>query len=289
MRPWRLLLAAAALAQLQACGGGELVWSDEFDGPGLNPAKWTAVDGMHHGPHELQLYRAANARVEGGSLVLETRREPAVGPGGATYNFTSAWVTTGVGNGAPNVPVTFARAGGRWEVRARLPPVSCPGVWPAHWLLPPDADPEARVCWPTGGEVDIMEMWGRNQGLGPLSRVPVAQTLHWGRACGRDEVALKNIVLGRYPLVPWAEPQVGWDSGWHVFAAEWRPGRSVRFEVDGAHVVTLGSGDTGVPPGPLALILNTALDAHYAKEVHRCSFPVTHEVDYVRVFALDDE
>jgi len=58
----------------------ELVWSDEFDYAGLPDAmKWGYdVGGQGWGNNELEYYtksRPENARVEGGSLVIEARKE----------------------------------------------------------------------------------------------------------------------------------------------------------------------------------------------------------------------
>lgn len=56
----------------------KLVWSDEFDKPGLpNAAKWDYETGFIRN-HEKQFYtraRQENARVENGILVIEARKE----------------------------------------------------------------------------------------------------------------------------------------------------------------------------------------------------------------------
>ena len=48
------------------------------------------------------------------------------------------------------------------------------GNW-KHFSVPPN------VCWPVGGEIDVMEMYGCTDGS------PVFGTEHYGVQCGEDE------------------------------------------------------------------------------------------------------
>ena len=55
--------------------GYTLVWADEFETPGPpDPANWSFESGFVRN-EELQWYQPENARVEGGRLVIEARRE----------------------------------------------------------------------------------------------------------------------------------------------------------------------------------------------------------------------
>lgn len=142
--------------------GWKLVWSDEFDKPGLpDPAKWNYETGFIRN-HEAQYYtdaRLENARVENGMLVIEARKEsfknPDYDPTAGTNNwkrsrefaaYTSACLTT-----QERVSWKY----GRIEVRAKLP--AGRGVWPAIWMLGTNRQ---DVGWPACGEIDIMEMVG---------------------------------------------------------------------------------------------------------------------------------
>ena len=93
-------------------GAYRLVWSDEFDRDGAPDASHWSYDVGGHGwgDNELQFYtdnRRENARVEGGHLVIEARREAWEGRA-----YTSArLITKGKGDW------TY----GRIEVRAQLP------------------------------------------------------------------------------------------------------------------------------------------------------------------------
>ena len=99
-----------------------LIWGDEFDDDGHPDAeKWNYETGFVRNK-ELQFYttlRLENARVEGGRLIIEARREEWEGA-----QFTSASVHT-------RGKASFLY--GRIEVRAKLPHAR--GTWPAIWTL----------------------------------------------------------------------------------------------------------------------------------------------------------
>lgn len=76
-------------------------------------------------------------------MILRSRINPT---GGKKY--TSGWVDT---------QSKWSQVLGKWEIRAKLP--FGQGMWPAHWLMP-----DYNVCWPMGGEIDIM-----------VSRLPIAK------------------------------------------------------------------------------------------------------------------
>ncbi|MCR9084795.1 MAG: glycoside hydrolase family 16 protein, partial [Cyclobacteriaceae bacterium] len=129
----------------------KLIWSDEFENPGLpDPAKWTYDVGDHGwGNNELQFYTEKdlkNARVEDGYLIIEARSD-ADKPKG----YTSARLLT--------------RGKATWkygyiEVRAKLP--KGVGTWPAIWML---AEENRHGGWPKNGEIDIMEHVGFDPGV----------------------------------------------------------------------------------------------------------------------------
>ena len=106
------------------------------------------MGGHGWGNNELQFYtddRRENARVEGGHLVIEARREAWQG-----RDYTSArLITKGKGDW------TY----GRIEVRAQLP--GGRGSWPAIWTL----GSTTPLRWPDDGEIDIMEHVGFDHGV----------------------------------------------------------------------------------------------------------------------------
>ena len=114
----------------------QLVWSDEFDGTGLNTAYWNVEDNARGGGNaELQYYSPNNVSIErhplsGEScLVLSARRED--------YRFTYPDGTEGLR------PCTSARLNtqdkmtvcyGKIEARIAFPHTA-DGLWPAFWML----------------------------------------------------------------------------------------------------------------------------------------------------------
>ena len=129
----------------------KLVWSDEFNRPGLpDTVKWNYDKGRGcpqlcgWGNNEPQFYtwkRKENARVLNGELIIEAHKESFEG---AAY--TSARLTT-----KKKGDWTY----GRIVVRAMLP--NGVGTWPAIWML----STENRYGgWPKSGEIDIAETVG---------------------------------------------------------------------------------------------------------------------------------
>ena len=235
----------------------KLVWADEFHVDGLPDATHWAYDternrlGWYN--NEQQYYSAArleNSRVSGGTLRITARLESlsnAADWGGQRY--TSARLLT-----RGKAAWTY----GYFEVRARLP---CGrGTWPAIWTL------GTGGLWPDDGELDIMEQVGSNPtrifgtvhtqvsggtGTGAAVQVPDACTafhsyqMHWTA----DEIAmaLDGVVYYRY-----ANPRSG------------KP----RWPFD----------------APQYLLLNLAIGGVLGGTVDDGIFPVTLEIDHVRIW-----
>jgi beta-glucanase (GH16 family) len=112
-----------------------LAWSDEFDRDGTpDPARWGYERGFVRN-QEAQWYQPENARVEGGLLIIEGRRERRANSNyqaGATdwrrarefAEYTSASLTT------RNM---HSWQYGRFEMRGRIDTRA--GLWPAFWTL----------------------------------------------------------------------------------------------------------------------------------------------------------
>jgi hypothetical protein len=155
---------AGCAAEAASDGNWTLTFEDAFDGVAINTSNWRVANNIGHnlGNGELQAYFADEVSVSGGNLVLRTRLNPgALNSSGKVlpFNWTSGWVDS-VGN----VQFTY----GKVEASIRLPKENN-GVWPAFWIED-DADwPNAASapsvgarthCWPTGGEIDILEAFG---------------------------------------------------------------------------------------------------------------------------------
>jgi beta-glucanase (GH16 family) len=233
----------------------ELVWSDEFDTPGLpDPAKWNYEVGYIRN-NELQYYtraRPENARVENGNLVIEAIKETYEGA-----NYTSASLIT-----KSKASWTY----GRIEARANIPEGR--GMWPAIWMLGENID---EVGWPDCGEIDIME----NVGFEP-------DTIH-----GTVHTGAYNHVSGTAQGASVSVPEAGKD--FHNYAIEWDSQR-IDFFVDDRYYFTFVNDGTGEAAWPFDrnayLILNIAVGGAWGGQqgVDDEIFPQQMLIDYVRVF-----
>ncbi|WOF22950.1 glycoside hydrolase family 16 protein [Microbacterium betulae] len=236
---------------------GDLVWSQEFDGPAgsaPDPAVWNHDLGAHGwGNNELQDYvdSRANSAMDGnGNLVITARQE-------ADGGYTSARLTT-----KDKVDIQY----GRIEASIKIPRGQ--GIWPAFWML---GGQFSEVGWPASGEIDVMENVGKEPHL-------VHGTVHGPGYSGADGIS------GTYP-----HPQ-GWSFAdtWHTFAIDWKPGE-ITWYVDGQqyHRVDRASvgGDEWVFDQPFFLLLNVAVGGDWPGSPDGSTqFPQQMQVDYIRVY-----
>lgn len=152
----------------------------------------------------------------------------------------------------------FSQRYGWFETRARLPHGR--GLWPAFWMLP-----QSRQ-WPP--EIDIVEhkgsllnhVWLTVHRPQPNTWRPLSSGIEW--KSGPDFTA-----------------------DFHTFAVDWRPDRVVWY-VDGIERHRW-QGDADF--GPMYVILNLAVGGEWdGKPDADTPFPSAMEVDYVRVYRLND-
>ena len=264
-----LLITLSAALVISACTNNQtnnkitdsdstmkLVWNDEFNYSGLpDSTLWNYDTGGHGwGNNELQHYtykRIENARVEGGNLIIEARREP-----WQKSQYTSTRLVS-KGKGEWQY--------GRIEVRAKIP--SGLGTWPAIWTLGTN-DP---LAWPDDGEIDIMEHVGFNQGY-------VHGTVHTKKY---------NHVIGTQKTDTIYVPDCS--ENFHVYAAEWNKD-SVKVSMDDSIYFRFANERTGYEAWPfdnkMYLLLNIAVGGNWggAKGVDSTIYPRRMEIDYVRVY-----
>ncbi|MFI1970146.1 hydrolase [Streptomyces cinnamoneus] len=251
-----------------ARNGWRLVWSDEFQGAAHSrPDRRTWVFDRggepQWGNHEWQYYtdRPGNASLDGrGDLVLTARRERlrgmvcSVGP----CNITSGRMTT---------KGRYARAYGRFEARIRVPRGQ--GLWPAFWMLGANSD---KVRWPGNGEIDVMEVVGRQPGT-------VHGSVH-GPGYVKQGIEKHTALAHGRSLA----------DGFHTYRVDWMPDRIVWYLDDKPYGVArsgrLRRGQKWVFDHPHYLLLNLAVGGDWPGPPDRKTpFPARMVVDYVRVYA----
>jgi beta-glucanase (GH16 family) len=294
----RLALLAALLASPLAAqpaateDGWQLVWSDEFDSPKIDRAKWRLeADCWGGGNDERQCYTKSgrNSGIEDGKLVITARFERTTGPAlpedlraasatpeaEASRQFSSAKLTTR-GKAAWRY--------GKVEVRAKLPEGQ--GTWPAIWMLPRD---EVYGRWAASGEIDILEVI--NLGV-PCAKCPggrentILGTLHFGDQPPRNAFKGEEVP---FPAVL--------DQGFHTYGIEWEPGK-ITWQVDGRTYATRVASEwwTAASKSPGApfdrefyLILNLAIGGKLPEGrglggVRDDGYPKRMEIDWVHVW-----
>lgn len=250
-------------------GRWELVWADEFAGEGApDPANWTYELGFVRN-EELQWYQPQNARLEGGFLVIEGRRErvpnPHYDPSSSDWRksrpyaeYTSASLTT---QGLHQWQY------GRFEMRARID--TREGLWPAFWTLGVSGE------WPSNGEIDIMEYY----------RGKLLANAAWGtnqRWVARWSTATKEIAAFGDP---------GWSEKFHVWRMDWDEDW-IRLYVDGELLNevdlrnTYNEGPSKNNPfhQPHYIIVNLAIGGTAGGDPSGTEFPARYEIDYIRVY-----
>jgi beta-glucanase (GH16 family) len=247
--------------------GYTLVWADEFETPGPpDPANWSFESGFVRN-EELQWYQPENARVEGGRLVIEARRERRPNPryeaGSPDWRRNREW--------AEYTSASLMTRGrhawqyGYFEMRARI--VTQAGLWPAWWTL------GTSGSWPHNGEIDIIEYYRGNL---------LANAAWGGPARGRavwDDVRKPVAALG-----------AGWSSQFHTWRMLWTE-QSIRLSVDDLVLneidldQTANQDGSGVNPlrHPHYMLVNLAIGGTNGGDPSGTPFPSRYEIDYVRV------
>ena len=255
--------------------GGELtlVWSEEFDGPEIDPEVWffATGDGTEKGlpggwgNDELQYYLPDNAMIVNGVLEITARLETV-----GDLNYTSARI---------NTEDRFAFRYGRIEASMKLPPGQ--GIWPAFWMLSQDSDYlcDGEPClWAATGEIDIVEAVN----LGGTGGNEIYGTLHYG-----GEGSARIFTGDTYT------PSVDVTEDFHTYALEWDE-FEIRWYFDGQLYAMQNSWDSSADgkdfpapfDQPFHILLNVAVGGNFPGSPNGTTqFPVTMEVDWVRVYS----
>ncbi|MDR2670466.1 MAG: family 16 glycosylhydrolase, partial [Oscillospiraceae bacterium] len=226
----------AALPYAPVCGAVEpvetsLIWRDEFDGAGIDAAKWVIPpDDNGGGNNQASYYRPENATInktdaglagseDSSALRIQAVRETGLPRG----TWASSKLTT---------QDLFAVKYGRIEARLKLP-ANDQGFWPAFWMMPSDS---VYGGWATSGELDILENKSRQSGT-------ISSALHYGgpwAASGNMGAGRNRYTTLRAGAADTVDTNIPVDTvipgfsvgDWHTYAVEWYPDR-IEYFVDG--------------------------------------------------------
>ncbi|MGN9919872.1 family 16 glycosylhydrolase [Micromonospora palomenae] len=233
--------------------GWRLVWSDEFDGAGVDRSKWNLRDDEGRDiDRGCNVDDPDNTFVAGGVLTLRAQRETAV-CSSQTREYTQSYLDT-IGRASFRY--------GRFEVRAQSPngPTDSKGLWPAFWLRPDDGG---------RGEIDVVEL----PGGGAFYQAATFGIFYDYTPVKQDQ---------RYPF-PTGYP----GDGFHTYTTEWEPD-AIRWYVDGRLVWQRDRATTPwfdeVFHKPYNLRLNFQVGGWLGDPDAATRFPADFRVDHVRVW-----
>jgi beta-glucanase (GH16 family) len=245
---WSLTLdPGPVVIRPQGSSGGlwRLAFSDEFDGPELDAAKWANGFGWGDTAANFAAWcdPTANVVVDGGALLQRADRLP-VPQSGKLYS-----------GACLHTKHSFSQLYGYWEARIRVP--AGQGLHSAFWGKP------ASEAWPP--ELDVEEIGGHRPDT-------VIMTNHWRDDSGHRQKTHRY----RGP---------DFSSGYHVFGVEWSPDEIVWYvdgveraaTTDGAAAMSAG--------GPFYALLNLQVGLRGAAQASDATrFPAYQLVDYVRIW-----
>lgn len=254
-----------------APGKWVLIWSEEFDKPGVpDKTKWTIETEFVRNVNARQIYtdRPKNVTVKNGNLVLTAFAEKWKN---GNYDANSddwkknrefAEYTSGSINSAGKFEFMY----GKVEIRAKIE--FGKGVWPALWLIGMNID---EVGWPKCGEIDLLEYATQNRDF-------IHGTFHWqeGNEVGFSQKKEVNNLL----------------VGYHVYGMIWTPEKiDLTFDNKVFHTLDLKKADLGDYNAfrqPFYLIMNLALGS-MSEEPEAKDYPRKFMVDYVRVYQREND
>ncbi len=246
---WKLTLVTISSPHFD-----NLVWADEFNYLGFpNSTYWSFEQTFVN--NELQFYTvedADNCWISNGTLKITARKEAMEG-----FPYTSARIQS-----HHKMEILYG------QVEARIKVAGGNGTWPAFWMLGTDID---TIGWPKCGEIDILEYVG----FDPYS---IHGNAHTELYNGMDAT---NIGASVNITAPWTD--------WHVYGVKWSQERIVWYVDNREYFVyeNIGQGKDQYPfTSSFYIILNLAIGGTWGgiHGIDDLIFPVTFEVDFVRVY-----
>ncbi len=235
-----------------------LVFSDEFDGNGVNSSKWNTsyrwgADFIINNEEQYYVDTQRNSglgvnpfNTNGSTLTIEATRTP--------DSLRSRVRNQPYLSGAMTTFNKFRMTYGYVEMRAKMPRGK--GLWPAFWLL---HQTESGIR----PEIDVVELLGDNTNR-------AYQTYHY----------FENFNLRSTPSYQANGPDYA--SDFHTYGMLWEPGK-ITWYVDG--VATNSFQSSNVPSESMYILLNMALGGAWAGSPNGSTqFPAKFEIDYIRAY-----
>ena len=252
--------------------GMKLVFDEEFNYTGKpDSTVWNYETGFVRN-HELQWYQRDNANVKDGRLLIEGKQTNFENPrydtnsknwkkSRKTVNYTAASITT--------MNKKYWKFG-RFEIRARID--TAMGAWPAIWLLGVDYE------WPSSGEIDMLEFYRHENKPTILANFVSGTTTRYNGKWNSSKT----------PLSSFTQNDKDWVRKYHVWRMDWTSD-SIHLYLDDRLLNKTSIQETVNPDGtqpflqPQYILLNLALGEN-GGDPSKSKFPITFEVDYVRVY-----
>lgn len=253
-----ILLIAAVMAASSCAPKHEpwkLVWSDEFDNPGLNDSTWTRVGRGPSDWNNMMSLRSDLVYIENGELVLlgKVNDNPEAD--------STPFVTGGI---LSKNKKSFRMA--KFEMRAKFN--SAKGFWPALWLMP-----QGPMKGNDYAEIDLMEH---------LNHDDIAyQTVHSRYTLDKKEGPAKG---NSSPINP---------DDWNTYGVEIHQD-SICLFINDAKTFTYPRME-GVeqqfpwPDYDMFMIISNQLEGKWVGPVEAAELPSELRVDWVRVYERNEE
>lgn len=256
---------------VEKVGDYRLIFKDDFSANNLNKNNWEVMtgDGRKYGVtdwgnDEKQFYREDNIKFKDSEMYITAKKEE-------NRNDTRGKIYT---SGRVRSEGLVSYVYGRIEAR-----ISCPfgdGLWPAFWMLP-DTKGNPYGGWPNSGEIDIMEVRGRQH-------YSMFGTIHIATETGTHTTMASDY------LFPDGEDI----SNYHIYAVEWEEG-SLKWYCDGELFLSIDENDpwtitdgTGTFPAPFDqkfhILLNMAVGGNFDgnRLPLNSDLPAYMKIDYVK-------
>jgi beta-glucanase (GH16 family) len=255
--------------------GFKLVFNEEFNYCGKpDTTIWSYELGFVRNK-ELQWYQTDNANCKNGRLLIEGRKTEFPNPNYAenSHNWKKSRKTVNYTSASINTKTKKVWKFGCFEVRARID--TAMGAWPAIWTLGIDNE------WPSCGEIDMLEFYRPENTPSILANVASGTNTRW----------MAKWDMTKTPVSTFTKVDKDWSRKYHIWRMDWSKD-SINLYIDDKLLNTTLLSETVNPDGnnpflqPHYLLLNLALGENGGNPA-QSKFPITFEVDYVRIYQLE--